>query len=289
MSDPVEIDVVVLGLGAGGEYAARKLAEAGLDVVGVERELVGGECPFWGCTPSKLMIHSAHERQGFARAAARIREANHDWHDEQHAGPLEEAGVRIVRGHGRLAGPGRVEVDGTTYVARLGVVLDTGTQPPVPPVDGLVGTPYWTNREVMRQTEAPTSLVVLGGGPIGCELAQAFARFGTLVTLVEAEDRLLGPEEPEAAEVVTRALRADAVDVRFGTEVTRVEHDGGFVLEVGGETLTSAHLLVAVGRKLNLDDIGLETVGLSADVEHLETDERLRAAERLWAIGDITG
>ncbi len=289
MSDPVEIDVVVLGLGAGGEYAARKLAEAGLDVVGVERELVGGECPFWGCTPSKLMIHSAHERQGFARAAARIREANHDWHDEQHAGPLEEAGVRIVRGHGRLAGPGRVEVDGTTYVARLGVVLDTGTEPAVPPVDGLVGTPYWTNREVMRQTEAPTSLVVLGGGPIGCELAQAFARFGTLVTLVEAEDRLLGPEEPEAAEVVTRALRADAVDVRVGTEVTRVEHDGGFVLEVGGETLTSAHLLVAVGRKLNLDDIGLETVGLSADVEHLETDERLRAAERLWAIGDITG
>jgi pyruvate/2-oxoglutarate dehydrogenase complex dihydrolipoamide dehydrogenase (E3) component len=289
MSGSISVDVVVLGLGAGGEYAARKLAEAGLDVVGVERELVGGECPFYGCTPSKLMIHSAHDGQPFARAAARIREANHDWHDDQHAGPLEEAGVRIVRGHGRLAGPGRVEVGGTTYDARLGVVLDTGTEPAVPPVDGLAGTPYWTNRDVMRQVDAPASLVVLGGGPIGCELAQAFARFGTRVTLVEAEGRLLGPEEPEAAEVVTRVLRAEGVDVRVGAELTRVEHDGGFVLEVGGDVVSAEHLLVAVGRRPNLDDIGLETVGLSPEVEHLDTDERLRAGERLWAVGDITG
>jgi pyruvate/2-oxoglutarate dehydrogenase complex dihydrolipoamide dehydrogenase (E3) component len=283
------VDVVVLGLGAGGEYAARKLADAGLDVVGVERELVGGECPFYGCTPSKLMIYSAHEGQGFARAAARIREANHDWHDDEHAGPLEEAGVRIVRGHGRLAGPGRVEVDGTTYDARLGVVLDTGTEPAVPPVEGLADTPYWTNRDVMRQAEAPSSLVVLGGGPIGCELAQAFARFGTRVTLVEAEDRLLGPEEPEAAEVVTRVLRDEGVDVRVGAELTRVEHDGGFVLEVGGDVVSAEHLLVAVGRSPNLDDLGLETVDLPTDADQLETDERMRAGERLWAVGDITG
>ncbi|KQW43067.1 pyridine nucleotide-disulfide oxidoreductase [Nocardioides sp. Root1257] len=284
-----DVDVVVLGLGAGGEYAARKLAEAGLRVVGVERDLVGGECPFYGCTPSKLMIHAAHDGQGLGRAAARIREANHDWDDETHTGPLEEAGVRVVRGHGRLAGPGRVEVDGTTYDARLGVVLDTGTAPTVPPVDGLAATPYWTNREVMRQVETPESLVVLGGGPIGCELAQAFARFGTRVTLVEAEDRLLGPEEPEAAEVVTRLLRADGVDVRVGAELTRVEHDGAFVLEVGGVVLGAQHLLVAVGRTPNLADIGLETVGLSPDADHLDTDEWLRAGERLWAVGDITG
>ena len=289
MTGSISVDVVVLGLGAGGEYAARKLAEAGLDVVGVERELVGGECPFYGCTPSKLMIHSAHDGQPFARAAARIREANHDWHDDQHAGPLEEAGVRIVRGHGRLAAPGRVEVDGTTYDARLGVVLDTGTEPAVPPVDGLAATPYWTNRNVMRQTDAPASLVVLGGGPIGCELAQAFARFGTHVTLVEAEDRLLGPEEPEAAEVVTRVLRAEGVDVRVGAELTHVEHDGGFVLEVAGDVVSAEHLLVAVGRKPNLDDIGLETVGLPPDAEQLDTDQRMRAGERLWAVGDITG
>ncbi|MFC6044938.1 dihydrolipoyl dehydrogenase family protein [Nocardioides hankookensis] len=285
--DPV--DVVVLGLGAGGEHAARKLAEAGLRVVAVERDLVGGECPFYGCTPSKLMIHAAHEGRGLGRAATRIREANHDWSDESHAGPLEEAGVRIVRGHGRLAGQGRVEVAGTTYDARLGVLLDTGTEPTVPPVDGLAGTPYWTNREVMREVEAPESMVVLGGGPIGCELAQAFARFGTRVTLVEAEDRLLGPEEPEAAEVVTRVLRAEGVDVRVGSELSRVEHDGGFVLEVGGEVLSAERLLVAVGRTPNLADIGLETVGLSPDADHLTTDEWLRAGERLWAVGDITG
>jgi pyruvate/2-oxoglutarate dehydrogenase complex dihydrolipoamide dehydrogenase (E3) component len=284
-----ECDVVVLGLGAGGEHAARKLAEAGLTVVAVERDLVGGECPFWGCTPSKLMIHAAHEGRGLALAATRIREANHDWHDDSHAGPLEEAGVRIVRGHGRLAGPGRVEVEGTTYVASRGVLLDTGTEPAVPAIDGLAGTPYWTNREVMRQTEAPESLVVLGGGPIGCELAQAFARFGTRVTLVEATERLLGPEEPEAAEMVTRVLRAEGVDVRTGVELTRVEHDGGFVLEVGGEVVSAERLLIAVGRTPNLGDIGLETVGLSPDDGHLATDEWLRAGERLWAVGDITG
>jgi pyruvate/2-oxoglutarate dehydrogenase complex dihydrolipoamide dehydrogenase (E3) component len=283
------VDVVVLGLGAGGEYAARKLAEAGLDVVAVERELVGGECPFWGCTPSKLLIHSAHDHQGLPRAAARIREATHDWHDEQHAGPLEEAGVRIVRGHGRLSGPGRVEVDGTAYAARLGVVLDTGTRPTVPPVEGLAGTPYWTNREIMRVTEPPASMVVLGGGAIGCELAQAFARFGTRVTLVESADRLLPPEEPEAADVVTAALRADGVDVRVGAEVERVRYDGGFVLDVGGETLSAEHLLVAVGRTPNLDDIGLETAGPATDADHLDTDDRMRAGERLWAVGDITG
>jgi pyruvate/2-oxoglutarate dehydrogenase complex dihydrolipoamide dehydrogenase (E3) component len=291
MSRPVDVDVdvVVLGLGAGGEYAARRLAEAGLAVVGVERDLVGGECPFWGCTPSKLMIHSAHEGEGLSRAAVRIREANHDWHDAQHAGPLEDAGVRIVRGHGRLNGPGVVDVDGTTYVARLGVVLDTGTEPAVPPVDGLAGTPYWTNRDVMRQREAPASLAVLGGGSVGCELAQAFARFGSRVTLVESAERLLGSEEPEAAEVVARALRADGVDVRLGGEVTRVQHDAGFVLEVAGERLRAERLLVAVGREPNLADLGLETVGVSPAVERLETDERLRAGERLWAVGDITG
>jgi pyruvate/2-oxoglutarate dehydrogenase complex dihydrolipoamide dehydrogenase (E3) component len=288
MSEPV--DVLVLGLGAGGEYAARKLAEAGLSVVGVERELVGGECPFWGCTPSKLMIHAAHEGQGFARAAARIREANHDWHDEQHAGPLEEAGVRVVRGHGRLAGPGRVEVDGTTYDARLGVVLNTGTEPAVPPIDGLADTPYWTNREVMRQTEAPDSLIVIGAGPIGAELAQAFARFGTQVTMLEVKDRMLCPEEPEACEVISQVLRDEGVVIRVGVEVAAVRHgDGGFGVDVDGETLTAARLLVAAGRSMNLVDVGLETVGLDPDHDRVDTDERMRAGDRLWAIGDITG
>ncbi|MDF1605615.1 NAD(P)/FAD-dependent oxidoreductase [Nocardioides sp. YIM 152315] len=284
-----QVDVVVLGLGSGGEYAARKLAEAGLTVVGVERDLVGGECPFWGCTPSKLLIHSAQRGQPWSRAADRIREANHDWSDHTHAGPLEEAGVRIVRGHGRLAGPGRVEVAGATYDARLGVLLNTGTEPSVPDLDGLAGTPYWTNRDVMRQTEPPETLAVLGAGPIGCELAQAFARFGTRVTMLEMRDRILCPEEPEACEVVTQALRRDRVEVRTGVEVTGVRHDGTFALAVGDDTVVADRLLVATGRSMHLADIGLETVGLDPGADHLETDERMRAGERLWAVGDITG
>ena len=283
------VDVVVVGLGGGGELVARRTAEAGLDVVAVERDLVGGECPFWGCTPSKLLIQAAHDRAGWERAAERIREANHDWTDGHHAGPLEESGVRVVRGHGRLDGPGRVAVGGTTYAARRGVVLDTGTAPTVPDVDGLADTPYWTNRDVMRQTSAPRSIVVLGGGPIGCELAQALARFGSRVTLVESADRLLGAEEPEAAEVVGGVLRAEGVDVVTGASVERVRHDDGFRVDLGDRTVEAERLLVAVGRTPNLRDLGLETVGLSPDADHLDTDERMRAGDRLWAVGDITG
>ena len=302
--------MVVLGLGVGGEYAARKLAEAGLHVVGVERDLVGGECPFWGCTPSKLLIRSADVlaearrvdglaghadvQPDWSRPAERIREANHDWSDETHAGPLSEAGVRIVRGHGRLTGPGRVRVETSSgveeYDARLGVILNSGTEPAVPDVAGLAGTPYWTNRDVMRQTAAPASLVVIGAGPIGAELAQAFARFGTRVTLLEARDRLLVPEEPEAGEVVARALAADGVEIRAGVEIARVGwSDAGFEVEVDGDTVRAEHLLVATGRRMNLDDVGLDSVGLDPDADEIGTDERMRAGDRLWAVGDITG
>ncbi len=294
------VDVIVLGLGAGGEYAARKLAEAGLEVVGVERDLVGGECPFWGCTPSKLLIHTAHRGQPWSRAAERIREASHDWTDAHHAGPLVEAGVRLVRGHARLAGPGRVVVATANgeevHTARLGVVLDTGTAPAVPDIPGLEGTPYWTNRDVMRQADPPASLLIVGAGPIGAELAQAFARFGTQVTMLEARDRILCPEEPEACEVVSRALRADGVEIRAGADVTAVRHHGGpgdatgvFEVDAGGETLSAQRLLVATGRRPNLADVGLETVGLDPDGDSVRTDERMRATERLWAVGDITG
>jgi pyruvate/2-oxoglutarate dehydrogenase complex dihydrolipoamide dehydrogenase (E3) component len=304
-----ECDVVVLGVGPGGEYAARKLAEAGLDVVGVDRGLVGGECPFWGCTPSKLMVrpadlvaevHRADRLAGDARirpdwslVAARIREANHDWSDHQHVEPLEHAGVRIVRGHGRLDGPGtvRVELDGATTVLRTtrGVLVNTGTEPMRPPIDGLADTPYWTNREAMKVTEVPDRLVVLGGGPNGLELATVFARFGARVTLLEAADRVAAQEEPEAGELLARILRDEGVDVRAGAEVERVDHDDEFHLRVGGEVLDADQLLVVTGRRNNLTDIGLETVGLDPEAETIDVDGHLRAGERLWAVGDITG
>ena len=290
----IEADVVVLGVGAGGEYAARRLARAGLDVVAVEARLVGGECPFWGCTPSKLMIHGAREGQPLSRAAARIREATHDWHDDGHTEPMTEAGVRIVRGHGRLDGPGRVRVetdDGPVEVTgRRGVVLNTGTSPAVPDVEGLAGTPYWTNREAVHVEEPPESLAVIGGGNIGVELTQVFARSGTRVTLLEGADRLLTAEEPEASAVLARVLRDEGVDVRLGVSIDRVSHaHGRFTLEVDGQRVEAERLLVATGRSPNLADVGLETVGLDPDAPQVDVDERCRAAERLWAVGDITG
>jgi pyruvate/2-oxoglutarate dehydrogenase complex dihydrolipoamide dehydrogenase (E3) component len=199
-------DVVVLGLGPGGQELATELAEAGLDIVGVEMHLVGGECPFYGCTPTKLMIrasrligdvHLADKLSGSAsvtpdwsRPAQRITgEATKGWTDDANAEAVQKAGVRLVRGHGRLTSPGVVEVDGVSYVAARGVVLNTGTEPLVLPIDGLDQTPYWTNRDVVQVTELPASLAIIGGGPIGCEIAQAMARFGVEVTVLEMADR----------------------------------------------------------------------------------------------------
>ena len=305
-----DCDVVVLGLGPGGEYAAGKLAEAGLAVIGVDRALVGGECPFWGCTPSKLMVRPAdllaevHRAGGLAGpatvrpdwslVAGRIREANHNWTDAHHVGPLEEAGVRIVRGHGRLDGPGvvRVEHAGGTTVLRAGrgVLLDTGTEPVRLPIDGLEGTPYWTNREAAGVAEVPASLLVVGAGPNGLELAQVFARYGARVTLVEAADRIAAHEEPEAGQALAGVLRSEGIDVRAGVEVERVDHDErGFHVRVGRDLVDAQRLLLAAGRRNNLGDIGLETVGLDPEAATIETDGRLRAGERLWAVGDITG
>lgn len=306
-----EVDVVVIGLGPGGEHLAASLAREGLEVVGVDRRLVGGECPYFGCIPSKMMIRAAdalaeaRRVEGLAGVADvhphwddvadRIRdEATDDWDDKVAVERLEKAGARFVRGHARLAGPGRVTVqtaDGTQELSvRRGVVLNTGTEPAVPPIDGLAGTPYWTNRDVVRLSELPTSLAVLGGGAIGCELAQSLSRFGVDVTIVEAGERILGPEEPEASEVVTTALEAEGIAVRSGVGVEQVTFDGSFSLRLAdGSTVSASSLLVAAGRRTNLGDIGLETVGLDPSVRSIDVDERMRAAEGIWAIGDITG
>ncbi|WP_192771909.1 dihydrolipoyl dehydrogenase family protein [Plantactinospora soyae] len=303
-----DVDVVVVGLGVGGEETANRLAEAGLSVVGIEHRLVGGECPFWGCVPSKIMIragnalaeaHRVDQLAGRAQVesdwttvAKRIREeATAGWTDDAGAERLTSKGGRLVRGTGTLAGPGLVQVGEEVYRARVGVVLGTGTTPVIPPVPGLAGTPYWTNREAIEVAELPESLVVLGGGAIGVELAQVFARFGVRVSVIEAGARVLALEEPESSERVAAALRADGVTVHTGAGAERVEHDGtGFTVHLaGGDQLRGERLLVATGRRAVLDTLGLETVGLDPTKRFLETDDRMRAADGIWAVGDLTG
>jgi pyruvate/2-oxoglutarate dehydrogenase complex dihydrolipoamide dehydrogenase (E3) component len=309
MANENEVDVVVVGLGPGGESLATQLAQGGLSVLGVDRRLVGGECPYYGCIPSKMMIRAADVLAEGRRIPdlagqstvtpdwtpvhARIRdEATTDWDDAVAVKRLEDAGVRFVRGPARLVGERRVEVDGTTYSARTGVVLNTGTEPAVPPVDGLADTPYWTNRDACRLEELPGSVVVIGGGAIGAEMAQAFSRFGVQVSVLEVAPRILAPEEPEASRLVADVFGEEGIQVLAGATIDSVRYDEGrFAVTVGEQTLHADKLLVAAGRRPNLGDLGLDTVGLDPSSRSVDVDTRMRAegTDGLWAIGDITG
>lgn len=302
------IDIAVIGLGPGGEYLAGRLAKAGLSVLAVEKHLVGGECPYYGCVPSKMLIRagnvlaearrvpqlagSVQVAPDFTVAAQRIAdEATDNWNDTVAAERLARTGAHLVRGVGRLAGPGRVRVDDDEFAVRRGIVLNTGTAPAVPPIPGLADTPLWTNRDALRATAAPESLLVLGGGAIGVELAQAFARFGSEVTVIEAGDRLLSLDEPESSALLAQAFAAEGIDVRRGARAVQVSYadDRFTVILETGEQLTGAQLLVAVGRKPGLAGLGLETFNMDPDVRSLTVDDRMRVAPGLWAIGDITG
>jgi pyruvate/2-oxoglutarate dehydrogenase complex dihydrolipoamide dehydrogenase (E3) component len=309
-----QADIVVIGMGPGGEDVAERLAEAGLSVVGVEARLVGGECPYWGCVPSKMMIRAANLlAEGrripgmagssrvvpdWAPVAQRIRkEATDSWDDKVAVDRFVAKGGRFARGHGRITAPGEVTVTGPdgagpprVFRASRGIVLNTGTEPAVPPIDGLAGAPYWTNREAIEAEQVPGSLVVLGGGAIGAELGQAFARFGASVTVLEAQPRLLPMDEPEAGELLGKVFTAEGIAVRTGAGARRVRHDGSrFTVEVGDEAITAERLLVATGRRSNLAAAGIGAAGLDESARTISVDDRMHAADRVWAIGDVTG
>jgi len=302
------VDVVILGVGTCGEDLALRLMGAGLSVVGVEAALVGGTCPYYGCLPSKMMIRAAGLLQEARRVdgmagsaqvapdwnpvAARVRaEATGGWDDSVAVQRFEGRGGRLVHGRGRLVGPRTVAVGDETFSARRGVVIATGSRPAIPPIPGLAGVDFWTTQDAIQVEELPASLVILGGGAVGCELAQVFARFGVAVTVVEAQDRLLPAEEPEASQTLEAAFAAEGIAVRAGAAVERVDaRDGSIVLTLdGGAEITAGRLLVATGRVPNREDLGLETIGLDPSAPSIAVDEWMRAADGVWAMGDVTG
>jgi pyruvate/2-oxoglutarate dehydrogenase complex dihydrolipoamide dehydrogenase (E3) component len=301
-----EHDLIVIGMGVGGEEVAGRAADGGLRVLSVERKLVGGECPYWGCIPSKIMVRAGNSVAEAARAiglagagpistkwdpvAKRVREATADWDDEIAVERHEKKGETVVKAEARIVGANEVEVDGRRHRARKGIVIATGGSPAVPPIDGINDVDFWTNREAIESTEPPGSMIVLGGGAVGLELAQTFHRFGTKITIVEAAPHVLPLEEPENAAAVAEVLRAEGMEVREDIAAKRVTSaDGGVTVELSnGEMLRADRLLVATGRKLNLD-LGLEHLGLDPAARSIEVDENMRAAPRVWAVGDVTG
>ncbi|HEY1571100.1 MAG TPA: NAD(P)/FAD-dependent oxidoreductase [Pseudonocardiaceae bacterium] len=305
------VDVVVIGMGPGGEAVAGRLAEAGLSVVGVDARLLGGECPYYGCIPSKMIIRGSNAlaegrrvpllagdstvRADYTPVGQRIRnEATDDWDDTVAVDRFTGKGGRFLRGDGRLTGPHTVTVtttDGETVelTARRAIVLNTGTDPAVPPIPGLAESPFWTNREILTIEKAPESLIVLGGGAIGCELAQAFARFGTTVSVVGKDARLLPYEEPESSELIEAAFAEDGIAVHSGVNANAVHYDGRFTLDFDGGSVDAEHLLVATGRASTIGRLGVDTIGLDPAARVLTPDEHLRIADGVWAIGDMTG
>ena len=319
-SDSTTADVIVLGMGPGGEQVATDALAGGLTVIGIEAELVGGECPYWGCIPSKMAIRgatvlqesrriealsgTAQQQPDWSLVAARIRsEATDNWDDQVAVDRFLGNGGTFVRGYGKLTGPRTVVVGEIEYTATRALVIGAGTKASIPPIAGLAEVPYWTNREALRTETVPTSLVVLGGGAIGCELAQTFSRFGSSVTVVEAAPRLIAHEEPEAAVALLSAFEREGITVITGVGASKVsvaDHEGlpGVRVDLAdGTAVCAAVVLVATGRRTELTKFNSAAIGIDPTQSRaLRTNDFLEVVDDsgstvpgVYAVGDVAG
>jgi pyruvate/2-oxoglutarate dehydrogenase complex dihydrolipoamide dehydrogenase (E3) component len=297
--------VVVLGAGVTGEafVAALRRLDGEAEITVVEHELVGGECSYWACIPSKTLLRPvevlarARLAPGAAAAVGGVDVAAvFRWRDEQagkddssQARWLENLGAELVRGSARVVEPGLVHVDGRELPFDE-LLVATGSLPVAPPLEGLDALAHWGSREATSASEVPESLVVVGGGAVGCELAQLYRRLGSAVTLVQNGDHLLPRMDSETADILADAFREEGIGLRLAAKAQRVAHDGGYRLELeGGETLAAERLLVATGRRPNVDGLGLETLHVAVERHGVVVDERLSAGPGVWAAGDVTG